>query len=208
MSSSSPSSVSSSGSLRQASAEDGATVSHAMSNAFHDDPSFAWCIPDPGARNEHLPAFFSVVFDALVKFGYCYCTSDVAAAALWVPPGVEPLAEEDSDLLHGVFESAGAVEAERFTSLVELMNSNHPDQDHYYLWLLGVSTHLQNRGLGSTLLRAGLDVCDQQSFPAYLEATTDQNRRLYERHGFHVTGELTSNGSPPMWAMWRDPKSR
>ena len=98
----------------------------------------------------------------------------------------------------------GAVESARFAALIELMGSHHPHQEHFYLWFLGVSTSVQNQGLGSTLLRSGLDRCDEHSVPAYLEATTDRNRGLYERHGFHVTGELTANGSPPMWAMWRD----
>jgi len=205
---SSPSAVSPSVSVRVASAEDTEAMSHSMTSAFQDDPSFAWCIPDSAAREQQLPAFFRVVFDALVGLGQCYCTSNSSAASMWVPPGQEPLTEEQAALLHGVFEMVGAVEAARFTALLELMESCHPRREHLYLWFLGVSTSVQNQGLGSTLLRSGLDWCDEFSLPAYLEATTDRNRRLYERHGFHVTGELTADGSPPMWAMWRAPKNR
>jgi len=203
-----PSAVSASRSVRPATAQDTAEISYSMASAFHDDPSFVWCIPDPAARQAHLPAFFRIVFGALVGFGHCQCTSDLAAASMWVPPGHEPLTEQESSSLHGVFETIGAREAARFTALIELMASHHPDQDHFYLWVLGVSAHVQNRGLGSALLRSRLDTCDEHEVPAYLEATTDRNRRLYERHGFHVAEELAANGSPPMWAMWRDPKNR
>ena len=38
---------------------------------------------------------------------------------------------------------------------------------------------------------------------AYLEATSEQNRRLYERHGFVATAELRLPDGPSLWAMWR-----
>lgn len=41
---------------------------------------------------------------------------------------------------------------------------------------------------------------------AYLEATSPDNRRLYERHGFEVTGEIVVPDGPTLWAMWRDPQ--
>lgn len=51
-----------------------------------------------------------------------------------------------------------------------------------------------------------VDRADQQGVPAYLEATSPDNRRLYERHGFVVTGELSILGGPPVWPMWRGPR--
>lgn len=29
--------------------------------------------------------------------------------------------------------------------------------------------------------------------------------RLYERHGFEVTGEYGPAGGPSLWSMWREP---
>jgi ribosomal protein S18 acetylase RimI-like enzyme len=194
-------------SIRVASPDDAIAIGLSMSNAFQDDPSFAWCIPDSADRKRQLPAFFAVVFDALVGFGRCCCTSDGAAAALWLPPGVGPLTEQQAARLRAVFESVGAVASTRFAALIESMDSHHPHQEHCYLWFLGVSTSVQNQGLGSLLLRSGLDWCDEHSVAAYLEATTVRNRELYERHGFQLIGEMTAEGSPSMWAMWRDPMS-
>ena len=201
----SPTPVALPGSVRAASVDDTAAVGRSMASAFQDDPSFAWCIPSPADREQILPAFFHIVFDALVRHAECYCTTDGAAAALWVPPGREPLTQGQAARLRRVFEGVGPAEAARFVALIELMDAHHPQAEHFYLWFVGVSTGAQNQGLGSRLLRSGLDRCDRHSMPAYLEATTDRNRRLYERSGFHATGELTVAGSPPMWAMWRDP---
>ncbi len=191
--------------IRSASAADATAIGLSLSNAFQDDPSFAWCIPGSSDRMRCLPSFFGIVFDALLGLGHCYCTSDGAAASLWVPPGVKPLTEEHTARLRGVFEPEGAAATARFAALIELMDSHHPHEEHCYLWFLGVSRRVQNQGLGGSLLCSGLDWCDEHSVAAYLEATNPRNRGLYERHGFEVTGVLTANGSPPMWAMWRNP---
>ncbi len=64
---------------------------------------------------------------------------------------------------------------------------------------------LQGCGLGTAMLRAVLDRADRTGVAAYLEATSPDNRRLYQRHGFVVTGELAIVGGPSLWAMWREP---
>jgi ribosomal protein S18 acetylase RimI-like enzyme len=64
----------------------------------------------------------------------------------------------------------------------------------------------RGRGLGSALLAHGLAVADQDGLPAYLEATSEDNRRLYERHGFTVIGKIQYGTSPPMWAMRHEPR--
>jgi RimJ/RimL family protein N-acetyltransferase len=45
---------------------------------------------------------------------------------------------------------------------------------------------------------------DAAGLPAYLEATTEASRRLYERFGFVATGEVPVAGPRP-WAMLREP---
>ena len=50
-----------------------------------------------------------------------------------------------------------------------------------------------------------LERCDHDGIPAYLEATSDRNRALYERHGFRVRGNIPLPGGPALWRMWRDP---
>jgi ribosomal protein S18 acetylase RimI-like enzyme len=83
----------------------------------------------------------------------------------------------------------------------------HPRKpDHWYLHYLGVEPRRQGRGLGSALLAPMLGTCDEERTGAYLEASTERNRALYERHGFSVTGtfEMPAAG-PVIREMWRDP---
>ena len=77
----------------------------------------------------------------------------------------------------------------------------------YYLNLLGVDPAHHGRGFGSALLAATLRRCDAESSPAYLEATSPRNRRLYARHGFEVVGEIALLDGPSLWRMWREPRA-
>ena len=87
----------------------------------------------------------------------------------------------------------------------EQMGGIHPSFDHWYLPLAGVDPPSQGHGLGSTLLRHGLQAVDQSGLPAYLEATSPRNRDLYARHDFEEIGVIQHGASPPMWPMLRQP---
>jgi predicted GNAT family N-acyltransferase len=67
-------------------------------------------------------------------------------------------------------------------------------------------TRVDGDDLGSALLAATLNRCDAEAGPAYLEATSPRNRRLYARHGFEVVGEIALPGGPSLWPMWREPR--
>lgn len=66
----------------------------------------------------------------------------------------------------------------------------HPEQPHWYLYTLAVSPLAQGQGIGSKLLAHGLSRADKSGQESYLEATTPGSRRLYERFGFTVKGEI------------------
>ena len=192
--------------VRRATPAETNALSRSLASAFRDDPVFGWCIPDPRQRDRHLAAWFRVVVDALLVHGETYCTHDKAGAALWVPAGVAPLDEEQGERLGAATADLGDEAAARIQALTGLMEASHPDEPHLYLWFAGVRAGRQGRGYGGRLLQSRLSRADEQALPAYLEATSVRNRALYERHGFEVTGELSVDGSPPLWQMWRDPR--
>lgn len=95
----------------------------------------------------------------------------------------------------------------RLFELMALMDEHHPHAALYYLQLLGVDPGAQGCGIGSALLAAVLTQADRDGVPAYLEATSERNAKLYEKHGFIATGTLTLPGGPPLYPMWREPKA-
>jgi GNAT superfamily N-acetyltransferase len=75
---------------------------------------------------------------------------------------------------------------------------------HMYLAVLGVEPERQGLGLGSQLLRPGLELCDAEGLPAYLETGKERNLAFYGRHGFDVIDQIVLPGGPPLWFMWRE----
>jgi predicted N-acetyltransferase YhbS len=72
---------------------------------------------------------------------------------------------------------------------------------------LGVEPVLQGQGLGGRLVQSGLERCDRDHLPAYLETAKEDNVRWYQRWGFDVVQTLdVGGGCPPIWSMWRDPQ--
>lgn len=106
----------------------------------------------------------------------------------------------------GLIRYTGASRLPRLWRPIRRSEARYPRQPHRYLYLVGVEPGRQGRGTGSALVRAGLEACDRDRMPAYLESSKERNVPLYERHGFRVVERLDRGRSAPsMWLMWRDP---
>jgi GNAT superfamily N-acetyltransferase len=192
-------------SVRKATETDLPTFSQTLAEAFFTDPVFEWWIPDQGRRKQILPAFFGVVAEATLPGEELYTTDEVLGAAVWMPPGGQ-FSEDDMADLGPKLERATEEYAETLFEFLALMDEKHPVEAHFYLFLLGTRTAWQSQGIGSALMKVVLDRCDREGTPAYLEATSEGNKRLYLRHGFEVTEELRLRDAPPLWCMWRAPR--
>lgn len=181
------------------------TLSEALARAFQDDPVFAWVLPDANRRRQRLPAVFAAFAETYLPHGETYVAGDGAGAALWAPAGSEPVPEEHAEAFGQRLAAALGDDADRAFELDALLEQHHPAQPCFYLQFVGVVPERRGSGLGSRLLTTVLQRCDASATPAYLEATSEDNRRLYQRHGFETVGELTLPDGPSLWPMWREP---
>jgi GNAT superfamily N-acetyltransferase len=80
-----------------------------------------------------------------------------------------------------------------------------PSDRHWYLAAIGTRPEGQGRGMGSEVLARGLERCDEQGLPSYLDSTNPRNVGFYARHGFRVVGVLDiDHGGATITRMWRD----
>ncbi|HVL92600.1 MAG TPA: GNAT family N-acetyltransferase [Acidimicrobiales bacterium] len=190
--------------VRRAGAADSAVVSDILAQAFFDDPVISWAFPDDDRRRELLPDVFSLFVDGFLPAGEVRVTEDIGAA-LWMPPEAAA-ADEDPDEMVRQIEAVIGADAERFLELVALLDEHHPHEPAYYLLAVGVRPASQGTGVGSSLMRPVLEQCDRDGVAAYLEATSERSRKLYQRHGFEAIGQFAPTGAPPLWPMWRAPR--
>jgi GNAT superfamily N-acetyltransferase len=186
--------------LRRASMQDIRPLKAVLAEAFFEDPILGWLMPKDSKRLAHLRRYFAIELRHLaLARGRVWTTSDLAGAALSLPPGGwrSPLRVT---LLEG---SAFGVHLSRAARLGAAIEWRHLRGPHYYVRDVGVLPSMQGHGLGSALLRPTLERCDREGLPAYLEASSERSAALYERLGFQSTRELRVGGSPPLRLMVR-----
>jgi GNAT superfamily N-acetyltransferase len=170
--------------------------------AFSGDPVARWAFADPHTYFEIFPRFVQAFGGKAFDQGSAHLVGG-CAAALWLPPGIDP----DEETMVALIESAVAEsDREAMFEVFEQMAAFHPKEPHWYLPLIGTDPAQQGNGHGAALLRHALAICDEQKMPAYLEASSPRNVPLYQRHGFEALGVIQAGSGPPLTPMLRRPR--
>ncbi|MEV4192583.1 GNAT family N-acetyltransferase [Streptomyces toxytricini] len=195
--------------IRQADGTDRDAVARLLDEAFRDDPVSCWVFPDPAHRAAVHGKFLGVFVDVALAEGRIDYAADGSAAALWlrVPAGT-PGEDGPEDDVPALMRAVADPDNERCELVGRLTGAVHPtSEEHAYLLMIAVAPGRQGEGLGTALMRPVLERCDREGLPAYLEASSERSRRLYERLGWEFTGEAVHlPDGPPMWPMWRKPQ--
>jgi ribosomal protein S18 acetylase RimI-like enzyme len=187
--------------------EDAGILSAVIAEAFFDLPPSRWLIRDEASRRQIFAPYFQIFVEHALAHGIVHTTPDRAAAALWIPASEEPppLPDRYPELLREVTWPW----TPRFTEFDAALDSRHPAGTvHHHLAMLGVWPGAQGRGIGTALLQAHHHVLDQAGIPAYLEASSQRNRRLYQRHGYRdldLGPPICLTDGPQMFPMIRQP---
>jgi ribosomal protein S18 acetylase RimI-like enzyme len=193
--------------LRRATAEDIPRLRAMLADAFFDDPILGWLLPDERKRRARLRRFFGIELRHMaLPRGQVWTTDEISGAALIMPPGAwrAPL---HATVLEGRAFWPRLGRAMRLGAAIEWRHGREVREQHCYVRDVGVLPDMQGRGLGSALMRPTLERCDQESLPAYLEASSERSAALYERLGFQLMRELRVGDSPPLRLMIRPPRS-
>lgn len=174
-----------------------------LTHAFSLDPLVRWVYPDPQQYWTYWPEMMRLYGVGALARGTVHVAEDFAGVALWLPPGVHPEEEALGELMERSVSERD--QADVFDVLGQ-MAAAHPSEPHWYLPFIGVTPLRQGQGVGSALLRHSLARCDRDGQLAYLDATTSESRRLYERHGFEVVATIQTGSSPHVWPMLRTPR--
>jgi GNAT superfamily N-acetyltransferase len=185
--------------------EDAVVLAAALARAFDDDPVTRWVYASDRARPKWSGRFFRWQIERLVGQDVSWTTDDRAGAALWALP--DRWREEARDSMTLLRRTLPGVlpRLPRVLRGLGQVEARHPVGRHLYLAVLGVDPAHQGTGVGSRLIRPGLELCDREGLPAYLETGRERNLAFYARHGFRVLDELHLPKGPPVWFLWREP---
>lgn len=200
-----PAPATASGEITSADPEDAHHVASVIAEAFQHLKVAHWLIPRPDDRRPVLEANMMIMVEhALAGYGTVDITSDKSGVAVWfhhdheAPP--EPLNYEER-----LAAACGEYTA-NFAHLDEKFAENHPhDMPHHHLAFMAVVPGEQRRGIGTALLKRHFDL--YPGVASYLEASCEESRALYLRHGWRDLSEpFRLPDETPMWPMWRDPQ--
>jgi GNAT superfamily N-acetyltransferase len=189
--------------IRQATLVDVDTMTEVLVEAFLVSPVGDWLIPDVATRRGVYEDYFRLHGRHGLEMGKVDITTDGNAVAVWWPDHLAAIPPDYSARLA----AACGPWLRRFALMDKVFDRHHPDLPHNYPPFVAVAPQLQGQGVGSALLAHHHAVLDAAGQAAYLEASTDRSRRLYERHGYQLRQDAVTlpEDGPPIWPMWREP---
>jgi ribosomal protein S18 acetylase RimI-like enzyme len=183
-------------------------ASEVLARAFQDDPAWVWLVPDPARRARLLPWLFRVGFDVTAADVFV-TAGPVLGAARWLPPGrasmrVGPTLRALVTTPLRLGAATGSFLA--YGRAVEQLRADVAGGAHWYLAGIGVDPVAQRQGIGSALLRPGIDAAAASGVPTVLLTNNEANLAFYESQGFVVVRQgRTPEDGPKAWAMVRTP---
>jgi len=185
-----------------------------LKDAFKDDPLWAVVFKNEPDRDKSLSGFFTIPLLYGMKFGKAYATSkEIEGVAIWVP------GKHANMTMWGMLRSGGLsygmkMGKETISNLSIISNQLGPDRKrlmknnpYKYLTLIGVSSQVQGKGLGSRIINTIKEECDREGVHLYLETEKEDNLPFYEKHGLTVLEKVVFKKiNMPMWLMARKPQ--
>jgi ribosomal protein S18 acetylase RimI-like enzyme len=178
-------------------------ISQCLARAFHNDPVSGFLFPNERTRSARLVSLYRLVLEAMSSHGSVWVDPELRGAAIWQAPSPPPTGRLADGFGKLMLVAVMRTATRRALALNRAAAASHPDEEHWYLGILGTDPEHQGKGIASALIRPTLEQCDELGIPAYLESSKPSNIPFYERHGFRVTRPIQVEGGPLLWPMIR-----
>jgi GNAT superfamily N-acetyltransferase len=192
---------------RLATKEEAGVAAGILGQAFDADPVVSQFIKAGPDRPDRLARYFGIECEiTLSGYGEVWLDDDLQGAAIWRRPGGYPEPPLVGLRMVPRYLRLFPREFLRASRAMTAVAKVHPKEPHWYLMAVGVVPEAQGQGRGAALLEPVLRRCDEERVPAYLEASTADNARLYERLGFESRDEVEMLPGVSVRPMWRSPR--
>lgn len=193
--------------IRTACSEDADDVMNLCIDAFADEAVIAWLIPDSGERQRYMRQTFGASLgDAIAAEAVILAVNtdgELMAASMWLPQVTTPQ-EAKAEALVDELAGGNDLQIQRMNAIEAATSTRTPKVPHLKLSSMATLPKYRGQGAGSAMLAAGIERARNLQLPIYLEASTSDNRRLYERLGFcDLGGQIhLPDGGPSLQPMW------
>jgi ribosomal protein S18 acetylase RimI-like enzyme len=180
-----------------------------LADAYLDDPG--WVSVGPGNRRRRHAYTRRVCRGALSVVGrwgariwQVQRDGAVAGVLTSMDPGQWPPPELRATAYQALGPTlAGPAVLWRSLAADAAMHKHHPQEPHFFVWMLAVSPRHQRSGIGRALLTTALKRAESLETFTYLETANPENLPYYASFGFRQVGEAALPRGAPIWFMMR-----
>jgi ribosomal protein S18 acetylase RimI-like enzyme len=169
-------------------------VGKILAGSFADDPFWNKMLIDLDEVQKAL--FFQCSIQYCMRYGKAYAASEVLKGiAGWVDSSKAKITVVRS-ILSGSFFTMMHMGRSSMTKMKQLMammeklekekDKQMNKKDYIYFMIIGVQKRFQGKGYGGKLISKIINESETKKKSIYLETTTENNVRLYEKYGFTV----------------------
>jgi ribosomal protein S18 acetylase RimI-like enzyme len=185
-------------------------VADIMSEAFVDDPLYAFILPNKKTRRKTLYQYFYALSNINIAKQRAYGVGEpLVAVAYWKmlsKPDVTASMRSPSNFIRLLLTPFpfGYLRARVIYKKMSELYEKYADEPHFYLDYVGVLPSARGNGVASKLIRPFIKKADSEGAIVYLETVNRSNVALYEHFGFHCMEEAAVPGTGiTIWAMRR-----
>lgn len=192
--------------LRKIASNEQCLLGSVLGQAFAEDPIARWSLQSGTAITVTYTMLCQQVY---FPRGTCLLAEGRVGplgGAMWLQPRGSKDISIAAQLFHAatLFRVSGARSIARALSVNRIMARHRPDDDHFYLFALGVLPQGRGRGFARAMLTKMTDEADARRLPCWLENSNPRNESLYRGMGFvPVETFAPAPGCPPMTTMLR-----
>jgi GNAT superfamily N-acetyltransferase len=176
-----------------------------LGRAFADDPIVAWPF---GTENDigRTTRLFEILDDEFGGAGFLWEVPRARGVAMWVPPDEHQRFLEAELATREPVTSLTPDGGIRYQAFWDWIESNLPNEPQWFLDHIAVAKTERGTGVGSALIRFGLERAARDGVPTTLETSKPHNLPIYEHLGFRTYLEADApGGGPHLWFMRAEP---
>jgi GNAT superfamily N-acetyltransferase len=180
-----------------------------LADGYLDDPAWVAVGPDErGRRHAYTRRVCRGALSVVDRWGGCIWGAERDGALVGVLTSCDP-GQWPPPQARAVFRQArgpllaGPAVLRRSLAADAAMHRHHPEDPHFYVWMLAVAPEHQRTGVGRALLNTALERAGEFGLPAYLETGNRENLPYYASFGFREVGEARLPRDARIWFMMR-----
>jgi GNAT superfamily N-acetyltransferase len=190
--------------ITQAAPDRRSALASVLGRAFVVEPMMRWPLCGGEDVEGRLIRAFEIFMEDPIRLGMVWEAGAAMGALIWIPADQIDAVDDGNRAMRSVYEREDG--ARRFDRFWDWVGSKHPEEPLALVDSVAVEPAAQGRGIGSALIRSGLDRARTAGHGVWIETGNPRNVPLYERHGFRVVEDADApGGGPHIWFMRWDP---